>query len=301
MTTPTGPTSGAIIGQPGREVVPPVDYAKNLTGPERDAFLAITNLFKNYGLESLAGKIYDFVKNGYSADTITILLQDTAEYKERFKANEIRRKQGLPVLSPSEYLSAESSYRQIMKASGLPAGFYDTQEDFVKFLANDMSPTELKDRVDLAVNATTLASPAYRQALQQMGLSQGDIAAYYLDEKRALPFLTKASATAAVGAEAIQRGLLFDQQYAEALASAGVGREQAAQGYAKIADEFASLKTLGSIYGQAWSQRMAEEDVFTGGGAATQQRKSLIGQERGQFSGATGAARGGLAQRGGAR
>src|SRR5882757_3766747 len=86
-------------------------YENLLKGTERDAYLAINSLFKNYGLESLAPKIYDYVKNGYSADTISVLLQDTKEYKDRFSANEARKKAGLPVLSPAEYLSAESSYR----------------------------------------------------------------------------------------------------------------------------------------------------------------------------------------------
>src|SRR5690242_4086464 len=75
-------------------------YDKLLTGSNRDAVMALETLFKSYGLESLAGKIYSYVKHGYSADTISILLQDTPEYKQRFKGNEARVKAGLPVLSP---------------------------------------------------------------------------------------------------------------------------------------------------------------------------------------------------------
>src|SRR6478752_6861900 len=89
-------------------------YDKLLSGTERDAYAAISALFKSYGLESLAGKVYDYVKNGYSADTVSILLQDTKEYKERFAGNELRKKAGLPVLSAGEYLATEASYRQIM-------------------------------------------------------------------------------------------------------------------------------------------------------------------------------------------
>jgi hypothetical protein len=103
-------------------------YDKLLTGENRDAFMAVNALFKNYGLESLAGKIYEYVKNGYSADTISILLQDTSEYKQRFQGNEARKAAGLPVLSPAEYLSTEASYRQIMQSAGLPSGFYDREE-----------------------------------------------------------------------------------------------------------------------------------------------------------------------------
>lgn len=276
-------------------------YGRLLSGGARDAYMALNALFSQYGLGSLAEKIFDYVKNGYGADTISILLQDTPEYKKRFAANEARTKAGLPVLSPAEYISVENSYRQIMRQSGLPEGFYDTNSDFTKFISSDMSPTELQGRVDLATQATALANPSFKAALQQMGLSQGELAAYFLDQERALPILQRSAATAAIGAEALQRGLAFDQSYAQDLATAGVSREQAAQGYAKIADEFSDLGTLGQIYGGGWSQRQAEEDAFVGGTAASKQRDKLIGREKGSFSGATGGARSGLAQTGGAR
>ncbi|AUG87340.1 hypothetical protein SEA_OLICIOUS_13 [Streptomyces phage Olicious] len=276
-------------------------YDKLLQGENRDAFMALNSLFKQYGLGSLAGKIYDYVKNGYGADTISILLQDTPEYKKRFAANEARTKLGMPVLSPAEYISIENSYRQIMRQSGLPEGFYDSTDDFTNWISGDMSPTELQSRVDLATQATALANPAYKAALKQMGLSDGELTAYFLDQKKALPYLQKSAATAAIGAEALQRGLGFDQQYAEELATAGISRDQASQGYAKIADEFSDLGTLGQVYGGGWTQRQAEEDVFVGGTGASQQRERLINRERGSFSGTTGGARGGLAQRGGAK
>lgn len=276
-------------------------YDKLLQGENRDAFMALNSLFKQYGLGSLAGKIYEYVKNGYGADTISILLQDTPEYKKRFAANEARVKAGMSVLSPAEYISIENSYRQIMRQSGLPVGFYDQTSDFTNWISGDMSPTELQGRVDLATQATALANPAYKAALKQMGLSDGELAAYFLDQNRALPILQKSAATAAIGAEALQRGLAFDQQYASELATAGVSRDAAAQGYAKIADEFSDLKTLGQIYGGGWTQRMAEEDVFVGGTGASQQREKLVNRERGAFTGAAGGARAGLAQRGGAR
>lgn len=276
-------------------------YEELLKGEGRDAFLALKTVFSDFGLESLAGKIYDYVKNGYSADTISILLQDTDEYKKRFAANEARRKAGLSVLNPAEYIATENSYRQIMRASGLPKGFYDSNEDFTGFLTGDMSPTELKDRVDLATQASVLSNSAYKQALQQMGIGQGEIAAYFLDQTKAMPFIQKAAAQAAIGAEALERGFQFDQRYAEELATSGISREQAAQAYAKIGDEYSTLSSLGSIYGGGWSQRQAEEDIFKGGGDASAQKRRLGQAERGSFSGSAGTARGGLAQRGGQR
>jgi hypothetical protein len=276
-------------------------YEKLLSGADRDAFAAVNAMFKNFGLESLSGKIFDYVKNGYSPDTISILLQDTAEYKQRFVGNEARKKAGLPVLSAAEYLATEAAYRQVMESAGLPKGFYDQNTDFADFIGKNVSPSEIQDRVNLAVQATTLAPPEYREALKDMGISEGDMVAYWLDDKKAMPMLTKAAATAKLGAAAKAQGLAFDIGYAESLAQRGITADQASQGYSAIAAELENLSTLGSIYGERWNQRTSEEAMFQGNAQALATKRKLASQERGQFSGSAGAGRGGLAQRGGQR
>ena len=276
-------------------------YDKLLTGTNRDAYMAINTLFKSYGLETLAGKIFDYVKNGYSADTISILLQDTQEYKTRFAGNEARLKAGLPVLSAGEYLATEASYRQIMESAGMPIGFYDQSSDFVKWIAKNTSPSEIQSRVDLATQATALAPASYRQALKQMGISDTEMTAYFLDPTKALPFLQKSAATAAIGSEAIQQGLTFDQTYAEQLAMRGVSASQAQEGYSQVAQELGTMSELGKIYGSEWGQRQSEEAVFGTSAAASTQKAGLIAREKGAFGGATGGGRAGLAQSGGAK
>lgn len=271
-------------------------YEKLLTGETRDAFLAVNSLFKSYGLESLAGKIYEYVKNGYSGDTISILLQDTDEYKTRFSGNQARLQAGLPVLSPAEYLATEASYRQIMQSAGLPVGFYDQAGDFAGWIGNNVSPSEIQSRVDLATQATTLANPNYRQALNQIGISDGQLTAYFLDPTKALPSLQKTAATAAIGAEALAQGLTFNQSYAEQLALSGVSQAQAREGYQQVAQELGTMSALGNIYGQQWTQQQSAEAAFGTSAAAVSQKAALVGQERGAFGGAAGTARGGLGQ-----
>lgn len=276
-------------------------YDKLLQGTNRDAFMAVSSLFGQYGLGSLAGKIYEYVKNGYSSDTISLLLQDTKEYKTRFAANEARVKAGLPVLSPADYINTENSYRQLLRSSGLPSGFYDSNSDFTDWLSKDVSPTEIQSRVDLATQATALANPYFKQALNQIGIDDGHLAAYFLDSSKALPILQKSAATAQIGAAALQQGLTFNKTYAEELATTGVTAAQAQQGYSQVANELQSMKELGSMYGSAWTQAESEGSVFGTSAAATAQKAGLINREKGAFSGATGGGRGGLAQSGGAK
>jgi hypothetical protein len=271
------------------------DLLGKLTGEQRDAYAALNNLFASYGLGSLAGKIFDYIQKGYSADTISILLQDTPEYKQRFAGNEARRQKGLPVLSPAEYLSTESSYRQLMRQAGLPAGFYDQPSDFSDFIGKDVSPTELKSRVDLASQATALASPEYKRALQQMyGLDEGHITAYFLDADRALPTIQKQAAAAAIGAEALKRGLQVSGK-AEDYALAGVSSQQAAQAYGTIAQQLPEYAQFAHSFGENVNQQTFEEALFTGGQEAGKLER-LASWNRARAEGAAGAAATGLAR-----
>lgn len=277
-----------------------VTSQEGLTGEGRDAYQALTNRFATYGLESLAGKIFDYIQKGYSADTISILLQDTSEYKQRFAGNEQRKAKGLPVLSPAEYLSTEASYRQLMRQSGLPEGFYDQPSDFTTFISKDVSPTELKSRVELASQATALASPAYKEALQNMyGLSEGAITAYFLDADRALPVIQKQAAAATIGAEALKRGLDVSAR-SEDYAVAGVSQQQAAQAYGTIAQNLPGYTTFASSFGEKVNQQDFEEALFGAGAAGkedpTARLNRLASWNRARAQGASGGAAAGLAR-----
>src|SRR4249919_2477702 len=128
------------------------DATAALSGPDKNAYNAVLDMLTEFGLQSLAPHILGYIKNGYDSSTISYELQQTKEWKTRFAANEIRAKQGLSVLSPQEYIQTERSYRQIMQNAGVPAGFYDQSSDFTDFLAKDISPQEINDRVKAATD-----------------------------------------------------------------------------------------------------------------------------------------------------
>jgi hypothetical protein len=266
-----------------------------LQGEQRDAYSALRALFNSYGLGSLANNIYEYAKQGYGADTISLMLQDTKEYKERFAANEARRKKGLPVLSPAEYLAAESSYRQILSSAGLPKGFYDNPADFTNWLAGDVSPTEIQSRVDLAVQATTQANPEYKKALKAMyGVNETELTAYFLDKDRAVPLLERRAAAAQIGAAALRRGFQADRTAFENYATMGISADQAEEGFALIGETYKPMQAIAERFGLTWTQRTAEQEVFIGGNAASSTGKRLRSQERALFGSRAGGARAGL-------
>lgn len=276
-------------------------YDKLLEGENRDAFMALQTMFAQMGLGSLAGRIFDYVKQGYGADTIGLLLQDTPEYKKRFAGNEARAKAGLPVLNPAEYLASESAYRQILSNAGLPQGFYDSPADFTKWIADDVSPTEIKTRVDMATDAVSRVDPNYRGALFQMyGIGEHDLAAYFLDRKVAEPILKKQAAASAIGAAALRRGFGLNSLDLEGYAALGISGQDAEAAYGRIADSFESMLGLAGRFGSTWTQQDAERELFTPGAAAGggedafSKGKRLKSQERALFAGGRGSSSQGL-------
>jgi hypothetical protein len=270
------------------------DPIKDLTGANRDAYAALVDLFNSYGLGTLAPTIFNFIKQGYGADTITLLLQDTPEYKQRFAGNAARLKAGLPVLSPAQYLATESSYRAIMQDAGLPKGFYDQPSDFTNWIGGDVSPTELKGRVDLAVSDTTQAPDEVKQALKEMyGIDQGAVTAYFLDRSRSLPTLQIQAQAAQIGGAAIEHGFT-PAGLAEQFAREGVTTSQAQAGYAQLAETFHPMQAIAQRFGTDWTQGEAEQGVFepgskVGGVDVTQKAAKLQDQEKALFSGNTAA------------
>jgi hypothetical protein len=288
--TATGTRHSTYVPPKPVWVDPRSGYQKELdalTGPNRNAFTALTNLFTSYGLATLAPKILDYITNGFSSDTITTMLQQTPEYIKRFAGNTQRLKDGLPVLSPADYLATESSYRQILQSAGLPAGFYDKHEDFVDWIGKDVAPTEVKSRADQAVRAVTNAPPEYVHALGMLGIDTGHLVAHFLDSTVALPILQKQAAAAEIGSAAMRSGLVMDPNRAMTFAAMGISPEAATANYQKISYMLPSVQKLGQIYGQSYSQQTAENEMFLGSGAAERQRVQLGQQETAAFAGTT--------------
>lgn len=280
--------------EPGSDVT---ETASNLTGVQENAIELLKRTFAGYGLESLADTITDLVRKGYSGDTVSLMLQDTPAYKQRFAANDARKKAGLPVLSPAEYLSAEKSYRQVMQAAGLPKGFYDSSDDFQKFLANDMSPSELNARVQSAAEVVNNADPLYASQLQRLyGIDKGMMIANALDPERALPLIQRQANAVTYATAAAQQGLQVGAQPSEYFADLGVTGAQARAGFANIAETLPTYEKLQQIYGGTGTgASLAELQSATFGGTGQTEAQKRI-KQAGKQELATFSAQSGLGQ-----
>jgi len=262
--------------------------AAALTGPQRDANAAVLALFTSYGLASLAPVIMSYIRNGFSADTASIMLQDTSQYKTRFAGNTARIAKGLSVLSPAEYLATEKSYGQIMSKYGLPAGFHDQTSDYQKFIENDVSAVELDQRAQGASDFVNKADPQSLAYFKQYYTS-GDMIAYALDPKRAAPLVGKAYEASLIGGAAQAQGVGVSKLTSEDLAGRGITADQAAQGFGIVSADQKAAAQLTSIYGSNLSQQDLIDATFKNDATATAKVKKLASQERANFGGSGGA------------
>lgn len=262
-----------------------------------DAIEVMKARFKQYGLESLVTKIKDLAVSGASDTTITLQLQETPEYKTRFSANEARAKKGLQVLSPGEYLTMEDTYRQTLRAYGLKQ--FDNDAYVSQFIANDVSPTELSNRVVTAVQRVKNADPAIALQLREFyGIGQEDLVAYVLDPEQQFQKIQRQVAASEIGVAAGRQGLRAGVGVAEQLAAQGVTQAEAQKGYATIADILPTAEKLSSIYGttmDTYGQSEAEQEVFNSLASAQRTRQKLTAREIAAFSGSSGTNKASLA------
>lgn len=285
-------------------------YLESLQGPDSvrttgadrtrnsDAKSRIMSVLGEYGLESLSDWVWDQILEGRSDAEIMQDVRGTPEFKTRFPAIEQRTKAGLPALTPGEYVAYERQARQIMRAAGLPEQFYDTAEDFTTFLTNDMSISELNDRVQLARQAVYDAPQEVRDALMRdYGMTEGGMAAVFLDEERAVPLLEKQYRASQIAGAGTRTGFATSRAQNERLADLGITADQAQQGFGLLGESrelFQSLDRgedvidadtqLGAVFENNSAARRRVEQrrrkrlaTFEGGGSFASAQGGVVG------------------------
>lgn len=252
-----------------------------------DAWEMLKFYLDDWGLSSLYEQARGMAIGGDPVEVVTLRLRETPEYKERFKANEARKKAGLPVLSPADYVEMERQYTGIMRKAGMPAGFYDNLNDFTRWIEGDVSADELNDRVQIATEDYQNAPEEIRDQWQQLyGLSPAHAIAAILDEKRALPLLQKQARAVNISAEASNA---FNNQYqlsvtrAEELERAGINRQEAQRGFGELAATSDRNSFLASLSSEQLTRDEQERAKFLGDTTAQQKIDKAKAEEEARF------------------
>jgi hypothetical protein len=203
----------------------------------------ITNVFSYFGLDdpelvtalktALAERR---ITGGSSVDDIGVQLRENPAFQRRFSANEARRKAGKPQYTISQYLELENAYRSVLLSGGMESGFYDSPEDFQRFIERDISPEELRARVQQGYQAVREADPAVVNELKTLyGLNDNQLAEFFIDPDRARDSVIRAARAAEIASQARQQAsMALTAGEAELLARQGITQEQARAGFGQI-------------------------------------------------------------------
>jgi hypothetical protein len=273
---PTGPAIPTTVYTPATPSTPTVLPMGNSAADELKAVL------RRFGMEGL----FDTLNQAVIADVTLVRNQDalfgsireTPIYKERFKGNLDRASKGLPELSEAEYINQEFAYKTNLKNLGMPKGFYDTKETFANLIANDISPVEFAQRIQQGYNAVTQADPEVVNQLKRMvpDLTDGDIAAYFLDPTKSGQEIERKARAAQISAAGVtQGGMQITTAQAERLAQQGITSEQAQQGFAQLGQQ----QQLFNIT-RPGEQALSQEDIIAGTFSNQQAAAQRIAQRR---------------------
>ena len=206
------------------------------TAAQRDAYAYLKDVLDTYGLGNLADWAWQQIVAGHSDTEVLQSLRETPEFKARFPAIADREAKGLPTISPAEYIAYENQATQLLRAAGLPRGFYDAPDDFRRLIANDVSASELADRINQGYVKVANAPSAVRRAFQEYFGPSGDaaLASYFLDPSRAQPVLETQLAAAEFGGTGFTFGFHIGEDVAMGAGRAGISQSQARSGFANL-------------------------------------------------------------------
>ena len=298
VSTYTDPTTGDVTAVMSDGTTKVLAKSGAQEAEKKSAYTLLYQQFNDLGLAALVPELETLIKEGVSPAEFTLRLRSSKAYEDRFAANKIRISKGLRALSEAEYIGKEDAYQEIMRQYGLPESYYargamGRQVGFEQLIANDISDTELEDRISTAQKRVMNANPEVAQALKTFypGISQGDILAYTLDPSKAIEDIKRKVTAAEIGGAAVRAGLGTSVADAEFLQRYGVTKEQADQGYQAAAQILPRASQLADIYKQGpYTQATAEQEIFNlpGQVEAQRQRKKLTELETSAFSGRAG-------------
>lgn len=244
-------------------------------------------------LGGVASKAVDMLYQGKSYNEVYASIINTQEYNDRFPGMAQLRKKGI-AMTEAQYNTQMNQYENIFKRAGLDsyANFKDNKNSYANFLTNDISPDELKTRVNTATTFVNNADPTSTEMFQKYyGINKKDLVAYYLDPEMSINKLQRKTEAVTIGTEAANVGIDVGANYAETLAgrteqgsSTGINLATVNSALGKAATSKEELAKLSTISGQdLTTQTLVEANL--GNVSAEKQVQGLASQERARFSG----------------
>jgi hypothetical protein len=293
-------TDWVAIPIPGYEKPTEPGEEKGNSAKDREgAKKRLEQLLRTYGVidDSENGQEFLAFLNGLverwganNEQTIMSELREHRAYKERFKGNQDRIKNGYGAMSEAEYITVESDIRKKMRAFGLDDAFY-TNGRIAGLIGGDVSSDEVADRLTKAKKIVDSADGNIKSSLTSLyGASMGDLIGYVLDPALASEGLTrKINAGIAYGV-AKGNNLNLDRGLSEQIGELTYGDERTARqtlGQAGIMAD--SVRRLRNIDDENITDADVVESQFGLDAESGTRIKKMQSRERARFSGSSGA------------
>lgn len=264
-------------------------------------------LFRSYGLDSLADWLVEQNVEGKTPEQIVTELRQRDEYKQRFPAMEELRRwaqaNNMPVISEGQYLQMEQSYRQALANSGLPPEMFDSADDFKRLLEAQVDPTEVQERVAAARVAVDQTDPFVREQMRSMyGISEQDLMAYALDPERNSDYIRRVATAATLAGLGQRQGLDAQteswERYAQSAINQGMGQQQLAAAIGSATALEQTQSRLANIEGDRFTDTDALDAAIEQDASKVLASERRARRERARFAGRSGLTTGTLAQQG---
>ena len=272
----------------------------------QSAYDLLKSQFDQFGLGALVEDLKGLILKDVAPAQFTLELRASEAYQDRFAANKTRVNKGLRAISEAEYIKIEDQYQSVIRNYGLPAsyserGLHGRQEGFEQFIGNDISSTELEDRIIAGKSRVLNADAGTLKALKDFypDIRDGDILAYVLDPIKGLKDIQRKVTAIEISGAAITAGLETSAERAMSLEKSGVDKQSAQAGFQAIGEILPRAQQLSSVFKQdPFTQATAESEVFglTGQSAAAKKRRKLTDLEQTEFAKQSGVTRGSLSR-----
>lgn len=273
------------------------------------AAATIRSLLSSFGLDELAPQVDGWVRQGLSWAEIEVQLRDpsTAAGKvvdRLYPEIQLRAKAGKQPMAIKQIQDYRTDAVRLMRAAGVPEGFYDSPEDMRKFIVDDVSLPELRDRIGEYEAFGEQVKAGAGGELDLFKRAYGveptavELAALVLDPDRALPGLRRQFSAVKMDVAAGRAGFGdLSGSEAERLVDVGVDDRQAVAGFNQLQQSqqlFTALDrgedTIGredqlaaAFEGNAGAQQRIQnraerrKAMFGGGGAFAQDQSGFGG------------------------
>lgn len=255
--------------------------------------------------DSLMSMFDNWLAEGFNNEAIMMKFRGTEIYTKRFPGMKALSDRG-QAITEAEYIRLESSYRSVLSSYGLPSDFYDSPDDYGKFIANNVSPDEVDER---AATGQRILQSADKRILAELGeyygVNQGTALAYLLDAGKAQDLIRRQVRAATIGGSGERFGFDMKRDYSERLSSTSLGQTidgMSPEAAARLDQSFTTArrvadreKTLASIDSEAFKDLDAVDAMFgdLGKQLASQNRAK---RERARFMGTSGIGASSLSQ-----